>query len=54
MSREDQKVEDGRSSLLHNFKIFLLGGYCILGCMSGTSCMILWSIASLLSQKAAF
>lgn len=54
MSMEDQKFENGGSGLLHSFKNLFLVGYCILGCMGGTSCTILWSIASLLSQKAAF
>ena len=54
MSMEDQKFEVGGSGLLHSIKILLLVGHCMLGCMSGTSCTILWSIASLLSEKAAF
>ena len=45
MSKEDQKLENGGSGLLHSIKILLLVGHCILGCMSGTSCTILSSIA---------
>ena len=53
MSKEHQKFEHGGSGLLHSTKNLLLVGYCILGCMNGISCTILWGIASLLSQKAA-